>query len=39
VVIPGIPHHVTQRGNRRARTFLELSLGAIATVTVSLVSG
>ena len=23
VVIPGIPHHVTQRGNGRARTFFE----------------
>ena len=23
VVIPGIPHHVTQRGNRRERTFFE----------------
>jgi putative transposase len=23
VVIPGIPHHVTQRGNRRAETFFE----------------
>ncbi|WP_397405050.1 hypothetical protein [Phenylobacterium sp.] len=23
VVIPGVPHHVTQRGNRRARTFFE----------------
>jgi putative transposase len=22
-VIPGVPHHVTQRGNRRARTFFE----------------
>jgi len=22
VVIPGIPHHVTQRGNGRARTFV-----------------
>ncbi|WP_315801891.1 hypothetical protein [Bradyrhizobium sp. SZCCHNS3002] len=21
VVIPGVPHHVTQRGNGRARTF------------------
>lgn len=21
VVIPGVPHHVTQRGNRRQRTF------------------
>ncbi|WP_245329332.1 hypothetical protein [Bradyrhizobium centrolobii] len=21
VVIPGLPHHVTQRGNGRARTF------------------
>ncbi len=23
IVIPGCPHHVTQRGNRRARTFFE----------------
>jgi REP element-mobilizing transposase RayT len=23
VVIPGHPHHVTQRGNGRARTFFE----------------
>jgi hypothetical protein len=23
LVIPGLPHHVTQRGNRRARTFFE----------------
>jgi len=23
VVIPGAPHHVTQRGNRRGQTFLE----------------
>ena len=23
VVIPGVPHHVTQRGNRRERTFFE----------------
>ena len=23
IVIPGYPHHVTQRGNRRARTFFE----------------
>jgi len=23
VVIPGIPHHITQRGNRRERTFFE----------------
>lgn len=23
IVIPGIPHHVTQRGNRRERTFFE----------------
>ena len=23
VVVPGIPHHVTQRGNRRERTFFE----------------
>jgi REP-associated tyrosine transposase len=23
VVLPGIPHHVTQRGNRRERTFFE----------------
>jgi putative transposase len=22
-VLPGIPHHVTQRGNRRERTFFE----------------
>jgi REP-associated tyrosine transposase len=21
IVIPGLPHHVTQRGNRRAQTF------------------
>lgn len=23
IVIPGLPHHVTQRGNRRERTFFE----------------
>ena len=23
IVFPGIPHHVTQRGNRRKRTFFE----------------
>ena len=23
MVLPGIPHHVTQRGNRRERTFFE----------------
>ena len=23
IVIPGIPHHVTQRGNGRQRTFFE----------------
>ena len=23
IVIPGIPHHVTQRGNRREQTFFE----------------
>ena len=23
VVIPGVPHHITQRGNRRERTFFE----------------
>ena len=23
VVIPGVPHHVTQRRNRRERTFVE----------------
>ena len=23
VVIPGVPHHVTQRGNRRAQVFFE----------------
>lgn len=23
LVLPGVPHHVTQRGNRRARTFFE----------------
>jgi putative transposase len=23
VVVPGLPHHVTQRGNGRARTFFE----------------
>jgi REP element-mobilizing transposase RayT len=23
IVIPGYPHHVTQRGNRRARTLFE----------------
>ncbi len=22
-VLPGVPHHVTQRGNRRERTFFE----------------
>ena len=25
VVVPGIPHHVTQRGNRRQRTFFNES--------------
>jgi putative transposase len=23
IVIPGLPHHVTQRGNRRAQVFFE----------------
>jgi len=23
IVLPGIPHHVTQRGNRREQTFFE----------------
>ena len=23
IVLPGIPHHVTQRGNRREKTFFE----------------
>ena len=23
IVVPGVPHHVTQRGNRRQRVFLE----------------
>jgi REP-associated tyrosine transposase len=23
LVVPGLPHHVTQRGNGRARTFFE----------------
>jgi len=23
IVLPGLPHHVTQRGNRRERTFFE----------------
>ncbi len=23
LVVPGLPHHVTQRGNGRARTFLD----------------
>lgn len=23
LVLPGIPHHVTQRGNRRAQVFFE----------------
>ena len=23
MVLPGIPHHITQRGNRRERTFFE----------------
>jgi putative transposase len=23
MVLPGIPHHVTQRGNRREKTFFE----------------
>jgi putative transposase len=23
LVVPGIPHHVTQRGNRRERTFFD----------------
>jgi putative transposase len=44
IVLPGIPHHVTQRGNRRERVFfengdyelyLDLLSGAVAiTVTV-----
>lgn len=25
LVLPGIPYHVTQRGNRRAQTFFEES--------------
>src|SRR5437868_2380710 len=24
-IVPGVPHHVTQRGNRRQRTFFETS--------------
>ena len=40
VVIPDIPHHVTQRGNGRARTFLKARAKAEGgkvkcTVTVS----
>ena len=23
VIVPGVPHHITQRGNRRMRTFFE----------------
>jgi len=23
IVLPGIPHHITQRGNRRERVFFE----------------
>jgi len=23
MIIPGVPHHVTQRGNRRERIFIE----------------
>jgi REP element-mobilizing transposase RayT len=23
IVVPGIPHHITQRGNRRMQTFFE----------------
>lgn len=23
IVLPGIPHHITQRGNRRDQTFFE----------------
>ena len=23
IIVPGVPHHVTQRGNRRQRVFLE----------------
>ncbi len=23
LVVPGLPHHVTQRGNRRGKTFFE----------------
>lgn len=25
IVVPGLPHHVTQRGNRREQVFFELT--------------
>ena len=35
-IIPGIPHHITQRGNGRAQTFFEDGDYAIARATPSL---
>eukprot|EP01037_Dinobryon_pediforme_P019415 gene19415-19833_t len=36
MVLPGIPHHVTQRGNRREQTFFEGGYGdALLGVTVT----
>jgi putative transposase len=35
VVIPGIPHHVTQRGNGRARTFFGDDDYALYRITVT----
>ena len=32
VVIPGVPHHVTQRGNRRQRTFYHDTRGGTVRV-------
>ena len=29
MILPGIPHHVTQRGNRRERTFFEEGVYAL----------
>jgi putative transposase len=34
LVIPGIPHHITQRGNRRERTFFEEGDYALYLVSV-----
>ena len=36
VVLPGIPHHVTQRGNNRGQMFFEDGDYAIARATPSL---